>query len=114
MCLKVASTMGTIQHSFNTHMEYSFQVCHNSTAKSRAATLIFSDHHDTAKMNMWHGLLYNHVEGPFIFAENTINGNINLRILNMSPFPQIEVTGKEEEEEGEEEVDKLLLLSSIM
>jgi len=60
---------------------------------------------------MWHGLLYNHVEGPFIFAENTIKGNINLGILNMSPFPQTEDTGKEE---GEEEVEELLLLSNTM
>ena len=81
--------MRTIQHSFNIHKEYSFQVYHNSTAKRRAATLFFSDHHDTAKINMWHGLPYNHVEGPFIFAEDTIKGNINLSILNMSPFPQI-------------------------
>jgi hypothetical protein len=35
------------------------------------------------------------VEGPFISAENTMKGNNNLSILNMSPFPQTEVTGKE-------------------
>jgi hypothetical protein len=45
---------------------------------------------------MWHGLPYNHVEGPFTFAENTMKGNINLSILNMSAFPQTDVTGKEE------------------
>lgn len=62
---------------------------------------------------MWHGLLYNHVVGPFIFAENTTKGNINLSILNMSPFPQTEVTWKEGGKE-EKEVEELLLLSNTM
>lgn len=88
MFLNAASTVGTTQHSFYIHMEYSFQVnYHNPTVKSRAATLIFSDHHDTAKMNMWHGLPYNHVVGPFTFAENAIMGNINLSILKNVFFP---------------------------
>jgi hypothetical protein len=59
---------------------------------------------------MWHALLYNHVEGPFIFAKNTIRRNINLSTLNMSPFPQTAVTGKEEGKK----MDKLLLLSNTL
>ena len=95
MCLNALSTMGTAQHNFDRHMEYRFQVnYHNCTGKSRAATWHFSDHHDTTKMNMWHGLLYSHVEGPFIFAENTMKRNINLSILKLSSFTQTEVTGR--------------------
>jgi hypothetical protein len=90
-------------------MEQNFLVNHhNSTANSRASHEIFLITMILQKTNMWQGLLYDHVEGPFIFAENTIKGNIILSILKMSPFPQTELTGKEEVEEEEEEKELLL------
>ncbi|XP_036366705.1 uncharacterized protein LOC118766939 [Octopus sinensis] len=44
---------------------------------------------DSPKVNVWSGLLHDHVVSPFIFAENTITSASYLDMLEMYVFPQI-------------------------
>lgn len=53
---------------------------------------------DSPKVNVWCGLMYDQVIGPFFFAEKTINGTIYLDMLEQFLFPQIEEI---EEQTGE-------------
>jgi ferredoxin-like protein FixX len=46
--------------------------------------------HGSAKVNVWCGLLCDHVVGPFFFTESTITGDIYLDFLQLYVFPQIE------------------------
>lgn len=45
---------------------------------------------DSPKLNVWCGLLYDKVIGPFFFAEKTINGIVYLDMLEQFLFPQLE------------------------
>ncbi|GBO06033.1 hypothetical protein AVEN_30615-1 [Araneus ventricosus] len=42
------------------------------------------------KVNVWCGLLYDRVVGPFFFSETSITGNIYQELLEMYVFPQID------------------------
>lgn len=45
---------------------------------------------DSPKVNVWCGLMYNRIFGPFFFAEKTINGAVYLDMLENFLFPQLE------------------------
>lgn len=45
---------------------------------------------DSPKVNVWCGLMHDRVVGPFIFAENTINGDIYCDMLELYVFPQLD------------------------
>jgi len=47
------------------------------------------------KVNVWCGLLYDHVIGPFFFSEKTITGIVYLDLLEQYVFPQIETFKQE-------------------
>ena len=47
------------------------------------------------KVNIWCGLLYDHVIGPFFFSEKTITGVVYLNLLEQYVFPQIETFEQE-------------------
>ena len=42
------------------------------------------------KINVWCGLMHNHIIGPFVFAESTITANIYLDMLKHFVVPQLE------------------------
>ena len=46
-------------------------------------------------MNVWCGLLYDRVIGPFFFSESTITGVVYLELLEQFVFPQIETFEQE-------------------
>jgi len=47
------------------------------------------------KVNVWCGLLYDRVIGPFFFSESTITGVVYLNLLEQHVFPQIETFEQE-------------------
>ena len=47
------------------------------------------------KVNVWCGLLYDCVIGPFFFSESTITGVVYLNLLEQHVFPQIETFEQE-------------------
>ena len=47
------------------------------------------------KVNVWCGLLYDRVIGPFFFSESTITGVVYLDLLEQYVFPQIETFEQE-------------------
>ena len=47
------------------------------------------------KVNVWCGLLYDCVIGPFFFSESTITGVVYLDLLEQHVFPQIETFEQE-------------------
>jgi len=47
------------------------------------------------KVNVWCGLLYNRVIGPFFFSEKSITGVVYLDLLEQYMFPQIETFEQE-------------------
>ena len=46
-------------------------------------------------MNVWCGLLYDRVIGPFFFSESTMTGIVYLDLLEQYVFPQIETFEQE-------------------
>ena len=46
--------------------------------------------HGSPKVNMWCGLLHDHLVGPFFFAEDTVTLTIYMNMLEGFAFPQIE------------------------
>lgn len=46
--------------------------------------------HDSPKQNVWCGLMCNHIFGPFVFTEKTINCAIFLDTLELFLFPQLD------------------------
>ena len=46
-------------------------------------------------MNIWCGLLYDRVIGPFFFSEKTITGFVYLDLLEQYVFPHIETFEQE-------------------
>ena len=49
----------------------------------------------SSKVNVWCGLLYDRVIGPFFFSESTITGVVYLSLLEQYVFPQIETFEQE-------------------
>jgi len=49
----------------------------------------------SSKVNVWCGLLYDRVIGPFFFSESTITGVVYLDLLEQYVFPQIETFEQE-------------------
>jgi len=47
------------------------------------------------KVNVWCGLLYNRVIGPFFFSDKTITGVVCLDLLEQYVFPQVETFEQE-------------------
>jgi hypothetical protein len=47
------------------------------------------------KVNVWCGLLYDRVIGPFFFSESTVTGVVYLDLLEQYVFPQIETLEQE-------------------
>jgi hypothetical protein len=45
---------------------------------------------DSPKLNVWCGLIHDHIFGPFVFAENTIDGRMFLDMLELFLFPQVD------------------------
>lgn len=45
---------------------------------------------DSPKVNVWCGLMNDRIVGPFIFCENTINGDIYCEMLELYVFPQVD------------------------
>lgn len=45
---------------------------------------------DLPKLNVWCRLMHDHIFGPFVFAENTINGRMFLDMLELFLFPQVD------------------------
>ena len=46
--------------------------------------------HDSPKVDVWCGLLHDHLVGPFFFAEDTVTSTIYMNMLEGFAFPQIE------------------------